>query len=184
MNAKYSRFHGRKGFQRLNSLLCPGVSHDGSRGDGEFLAEVSAQGIGKKFVAFFPARGAGLEGFILVNFLAKVGNQVGGAQTQRRLAPPPEREAACRGGVVQAVGLHGGDQQRGVGCGMEGWLPHHGGIRPDLGLPDSQQVFLFLLIRLDLPSIEIGLQGLGHVHGGITDQKIGRPTIQRVSVSP
>src|SRR5881397_1217107 len=105
------------------------------------------------------------------------------AQTQRWLVLPPEGQAACGRWVVQAVSLHSRHQQGSVGSDVESGLARNGDIRPYLCLPDSQQVFLLLLVGLDLPAIEISLQGLRSRHRRVTDEQIGRQTIECVSVS-
>src|SRR5205809_1845874 len=92
-------------------------------------------------------------------------------------------QAACGRWVVQAVSLHSRHQQGSVGSDVESGLALNGDIRPYLCLPDSQQVFLLLLIGLDLPAIEISLQGFRNRHRRVTDEQIGRQTIERVSVS-
>src|SRR6266487_904464 len=167
----------------LKFSLGPGIFHDRFCSDWEFLAEVPAHGIGKKFVPFFLPSSASLDRFVLLDSFAEVCNQMGGAQTQRWLVLPPKGQAACGRWVAQAISLHSRHQQGSVGSDVESGLALNGDIRPYLCLPDSQQVFLLLLIGLDLPAIEISLQGLRNRHRRVTDEQIGRQTIERVSVS-
>src|SRR5881396_2526466 len=122
----------------LNFSLGPGICNDRFRGDWEFLAEVPAHGIGKKFVSFFLASGARLDRFVLFDFFAEVCNQMGGAQTHRWLVLPPEGEASRGRWVIQAVGLHSRHQQGSVGSDVESRLALNGDVRPYLCLPDSQ----------------------------------------------
>ncbi len=55
-----------------NFLLGPGVVHDRSRRDGEFLAEVPAHDIGKKFGCLFRTLLICLQRVILVNLCSEV----------------------------------------------------------------------------------------------------------------
>src|SRR5881409_970482 len=166
----------------LRFSLGPAIFNDRFRSDWEFLAEVPAHGIGKKFVPFFLPSSARLDCFVLLDFFAEVCNQMGGAQTQRWLVLPPQGQAACGRWVIQAVSLHSRHQQSSVGSDVESRLALHREIRPHLCLPDSQQIFLLLLIGLDLPAIEISLQGLSNGHRRVTDKKVGGLTVESVSV--
>src|SRR3989442_15027629 len=121
----------------LNLSLGTGIFKDRFCGEWEFLAEVPAHVIGKNCVSFFLASGARLDRFVLLNFFAEVCNQMGGAQTRRRLVLPPEGEAARGRWVIQAVDLHSRHQQGSVGSDVESGLALNGDIRPYLCLPDS-----------------------------------------------
>jgi hypothetical protein len=58
----------------------------------------------------------------------------------------PERESAGRRRGVQSIGFNGSHKQGRVSGDMEGRLSFNRGVVPHLCLPDSQQVFLVLLI--------------------------------------
>src|SRR5881397_390907 len=71
----------------LRFSLGPGIFNDRFRSDWEFLAEVPAHGIGKKFVPFFLPSSASLDRFVLLDSFAEVCNQMGGSDAKVACAP-------------------------------------------------------------------------------------------------
>src|SRR5258708_22720904 len=66
---------------------------------------------------------------------------------------------------------------------MKGRLMRDGLFGPNLRLADTQQVFFFLLVDFDFPTIEIGLEDLNHIRGRIGDQQISGLAIEAMAMS-
>ena len=148
---------------------------------GNFLPKCALMESARNSFAFFPE--VVIEATHILQFLCGDLNQVGGTQTSGWFVFPPEWEAACGRWIVQTISFHSCHQQGGIRSDMEGGLARDGGIRPYLCLPDSQQVFFFFLIGLNLPAIEIRLQSSDHGYRGVTDKEIGWLAVQGVPMS-
>ena len=66
---------------------------------------------------------------------------------------------------------------------MKSRLMGDGLFRPHLRLTDTEQIFFFLLIDFNFPTIEIGLKDLNHIGGRIADQQVSGLTIETMPVS-
>src|SRR5690349_18967480 len=66
---------------------------------------------------------------------------------------------------------------------MKSRLMGDGLFGPDLSLAHAKQVFFFLLIGFDLPSIKVSLQDLSRIGVGIGDQQVGRVAIEAMTMS-
>src|SRR5206468_4959247 len=109
-------------------------------------------------------------------------DQLTGTQALWRFDLTPKRQGSDSTCGVEAVGFHGSCQKCGIGGHVESRLTRDSVFRPDLRLPNTQQVFFFFLVGFDFPTIEIGLQSFADVSGGIANQQIGLLAIQKVTV--
>jgi hypothetical protein len=107
---------------------------------------------------------------------------MGDTQPSRRLALSSQGKPTDGRDLVQPIGFDRRDQQGGVRRHMETRLAFHDRIRPYLSLAGYQQGFPIFLIHLNLPAIEIGLQGLLHGDVRVIDEEIGRLTVEGVPV--
>src|SRR5512135_866837 len=123
-------------------------------------------------------------GFIELDFLSEAADQLAGAHTSGRLLLAPAWQGTYSVGGVQAIGFDGRHEKRRIGSYVKGRLTGNGSFGPDLSLAHTEQVLFLLLISLDLPAVEVGLQGLPYFDPGITHQQVGRVSIEGVSVSP
>src|SRR5215468_5470575 len=66
---------------------------------------------------------------------------------------------------------------------MEGGLTGDGWLRPNLSLSDTQQVFFFLLIDFDLPTIEVSLENGNDIGSRIGDQQVSGLAVEAMPMS-
>ena len=66
---------------------------------------------------------------------------------------------------------------------MEGRLTGDGLFRPNLSLSDTQQIFLFLLIDFDLPTIEVSLENGNDIGSRIGHQQVSGLAVEAMPMS-
>src|SRR5215468_10438980 len=66
---------------------------------------------------------------------------------------------------------------------MEGGLTGDGLFRPNLSLSDTQQIFFFLLIDFDLPTIEVSLKNWNDIGSRIGNQQVSRLAVEAMPMS-
>src|SRR6266705_1779344 len=161
--------------------LSPSRIKNGADGDGYFHADLLFERSAWKIRGKWSAR-RGWGSIKQVQFGTEAGDQLSGAEAERRFANTPmrqTRQARCR---VETKALDGSQKKHGVRSDMKGRLMRDGLFGPNLGLADTQQVFFFLLVDFDFPTIEIGLEDLNHIRGRIGDQQISGLAIETMAM--